>query len=646
MQNLYSIMALDTDHVEEICNDISRQYETGVADCALFMFKLVPEGDPLINKAKIQGEKYKIFKKRLDEMGLKSGILVQCTIGHGWTLDEPNKLVKYKNLTNGKDDKNVVCPYSRQFQDYIRSQFSILAGLEPYTIMVDDDYRLMFRPGKGCACKLHMRAFNARSGLTLGRRQLFDELKNGNKQVIDAYVETQRESLIAGARAMREGLDAVNPSLFASFCCVGASTEFAWDIAKILAGKGNEPVVRINNGRYATPKAKNISEVSLRCADAGNRLRKNGVKYVLAETDTCPQNRYSTSATALHAHYVLSLLEGANGAKHWITRLASYEPDSGKAYRKILSEHRGFYDEIVRTVPTLSWQGCKIPLSKEVHYDFVHDAYHWDKNKWLLNILEVMGLPVYISDNESGGACFLEGELDKYFSDSEILQMLKGTLVLDGVCAKRLCERGFSEYIGVKVRNWSGATFSKEIDKWGRVFNAQPKYQEIVLSGATEISTAYNLSGGTSFNKLFPAVTEYENELGGKVVVFCGKVDFNYGIGAPFSYLNESRKAQLVQILKASGNLPIYCEGDEQVYVKYAVTEKGDGWCMLLNTGFDVMDEIRICTAKPIRTVKILDSNGNYNDCNFEKTEGGVIIKEQLSVLTPMVATIEYEHGF
>ncbi|MBO5224726.1 MAG: hypothetical protein J6C23_09475 [Clostridia bacterium] len=642
MENLYSIMALDVDHIDEICNDINWQYETGVANCVLFMFKLVPEGNPLINKAKIQGEKYKIFKKRLDEMGLKSGILVQCSIGHGWTLDEPNNLVKYKNLTNGKEDVNVVCPYSRQFQDYIRSQFSVLAQLEPYTIMVDDDYRLMFRPGKGCACKLHVKAFRQKSGLSLGRRQLFEQLKNENKQVTDAYVQTQREALIEGAKAMREGLDSVNPSLFASFCCVGASTEFAWDIAKILAGKGNEPVVRINNGRYVTPTAKNISEVSIRCADAGNRLRNNGVKYVLAETDTCPQNRYSTSATALHAHYVLSLLEGANGAKHWITRLASYEPDSGKAYRNILSKYRGFYEEIIRTVPSLSWQGCKIPLSKEIRYDFVRDAYHWDKNKWLTNVLEVMGLPVYISDNENGGACFLEGELDKYFSDEEILQMLKGTLVVDGVCAKRLEERGFSKFVGVKVRKWTGVTFSKEIDKWGRVFSSQPSYQELILCGATEISTAYNLKNGTKLQRLFPAVTEYENELGGKVIVFCGKADFNYGIGAPFSYLNESRKAQIVQLLNESGNLPMYCEGDDQVYVKYGTTKDGNGWCMFLNTGFDAVDEIRICTTKQIRAVKILDSNGNYNDCKFEKTDSGIIVKEQLSILMPTILTFEY----
>ena len=68
MENLYSIMALDVDHIDEICNDINWQYETGVANCVLFMFKLVPEGDPLINKAKIQGEKYKIFKRNSREV--------------------------------------------------------------------------------------------------------------------------------------------------------------------------------------------------------------------------------------------------------------------------------------------------------------------------------------------------------------------------------------------------------------------------------------------------------------------------------------------------------------------------------------------------------------------------------------------------
>lgn len=39
----YSIMPLDTDHLDAICEDIRRQYADGVADCALFNMTLVPE---------------------------------------------------------------------------------------------------------------------------------------------------------------------------------------------------------------------------------------------------------------------------------------------------------------------------------------------------------------------------------------------------------------------------------------------------------------------------------------------------------------------------------------------------------------------------------------------------------------------------
>lgn len=68
MQHLYSIMQLDTTHLEEICQDIKQQYQGGVATCALFNVKLVPEGNPLINKASLIGEKYKLFRDRLAEM--------------------------------------------------------------------------------------------------------------------------------------------------------------------------------------------------------------------------------------------------------------------------------------------------------------------------------------------------------------------------------------------------------------------------------------------------------------------------------------------------------------------------------------------------------------------------------------------------
>lgn len=45
----YSVMPLDAAHLEEICADVKRQYESGTADLVLFMMNLVPEGNPVID---------------------------------------------------------------------------------------------------------------------------------------------------------------------------------------------------------------------------------------------------------------------------------------------------------------------------------------------------------------------------------------------------------------------------------------------------------------------------------------------------------------------------------------------------------------------------------------------------------------------
>ena len=55
---LYTIMPLDTEHLEEICQDIRYQYENGTATCALFMMTLVPEGNPPVDKVGVLCRKY------------------------------------------------------------------------------------------------------------------------------------------------------------------------------------------------------------------------------------------------------------------------------------------------------------------------------------------------------------------------------------------------------------------------------------------------------------------------------------------------------------------------------------------------------------------------------------------------------------
>ena len=152
MQN-YSIMPLNEKHIDEICEDIRNQYENGVTTCALFQMTLVPEGTPVVDKVSSFVEKYKRFKSRLDAMGVKNGVLVQATIGHGRKLNELAPFTKYEGIVPGTE-ADTYCPYDDEFCDHMREVFATIAKAKPAAIMVDDDFRLMGRRGSGCACTL------------------------------------------------------------------------------------------------------------------------------------------------------------------------------------------------------------------------------------------------------------------------------------------------------------------------------------------------------------------------------------------------------------------------------------------------------------------------------------------------------------
>ena len=638
-------MPLDVEHIEEICADIKLQYQNGVADCVLFMMQLVPEGKPAIDKAAIECQKYDLFQARLATMGLKCGILVQCSLGHGYPLNQKFAFQPYVNLNDGKED-NVCCPYDKEFQQHFYQQMRTLAMHKPAVIMLDDDFRLMYRNGKGCACPLHLQEVNKRVNKNITREYLYEALHEmghkDNKVLTDIFVATQKESLIDAVRWMRKGIDSVDPTIPGCFCSVGHTTEFGAEIAKVMAGKGNPIVVRINNGNYTPLGARGLSEVSYRIAQQSEVL-KGKVDYVLAETDTCPQNRYSTGAQSLHSHFVASILEGAVGAKHWITRLSTYEPKSGIAYRNILAKHRKFYERLFEIVPELCWQGCRIPLPIVLDYGFTHDGWYAPMDAWSACVLERFGVPLYFS-SQQGGTVFVEGEAADSFSDAEIENMLKGYIVLSSDAAEKWQSRGFGELLGVEVQAWTGENPSYEKFINGKTCAVPQKIKELrPLSRDVKIhSKIFHLVNGKDEKFLFPGVIIYNNRLGGRVIVFSGTPKAKFVQTEAFSFLNESRKEQIVSLLQENDTLPIYYTEDAEVYIKAARTKENKLFCAVFNMGFDSLRELPLRVAKPVKKIWKLTPNGRYVLCNFEQKDGICIVKCVANTLDPKILLFEW----
>ena len=200
-------------------------------------------------------------------------------------------------------------------------------------------------------------------------------------------------------------------------------------------------------------------------------------------------------------------------------------------------------------------------------FDF-SNAWASTANAWGCSVLERFGFPVYYSA-EAGGVSCLEGSLS-VFSDEELRPMLSRGALVASDAAEELCRRGFGEYLGVSVRPHEGLPISGEILANGAKMGAQVRSMEIVpeQEGVRVLSHTYHLKDGKETVPLFPAVTLYQNPMGGKVAVFSGTPNAAFHYTTAFSFLNESRKAQLGAILREMGALPVAYVGDEEVYMK------------------------------------------------------------------------------
>jgi len=644
IMQLFTIMSLDLEHIDEICQDIKEQIETGVATMALFLFKLVPDGNPFIDKAAITCKNYDIFRDRLKEMGIECGVLVQCTIGHGYKLNQMPDIQMYTSLTEGKE-LYVGCPTDEKFKKYIFDQLATIARHKPAHIMVDDDLRLIQRPQKGCACPNHLKLLKEAYGEELTREELYERLTNpktdDDLRLTECYVKTQQDSVLEFAKAIRAGIDSVDPTIPGSYCGVGANFDSGVEVAQVISGKGHPVTLRINNGMYTAKGARGLSNAMFKAASQVEKT-KHIATDILAETDTCPQLRYSTSAATLHSHFTISILEGCTGAKHWITRLASYEPESGVYYRRKLSEYKGYYEYLASITKELKWLGARIPVSDKSFFDYTN----WESsdnipNSWAECVLERMWIPFYYSSKHEN-CTFFECNQDKLFSDDEILSILSKHAVLSVESAKNLIKRGFGEYIGVDVKKWEGPNLTNETVGKNRMAPQNETCELIPLSDdVTEESVVYHLRDGKYFDKLFPGVTTYKNKLGGIVHVFSGVPKGNFDHVHAFSMLNQSRKKLMVNLLKMGGNLPIYYPLDSEILLKAAITPDDELLVAYFNISLDCDDKMYLKYDKEFSSIKYLDKDGTKKDCKYEIKDGMIVIDRQSIVLHPEILFIK-----
>ncbi|MBQ7923456.1 MAG: hypothetical protein IJ325_12940 [Clostridia bacterium] len=640
---LYSINRLLSENFDEIVQDVREQVEQGVATVPLFHMSLVPEGNPVYDKASHMCELYGRFRDALKPYGINPGILVQSSLGHGYAL-VPNPFQKYVNLSNGKEIF-CCCPEDPAYIEHFSGVMKQLAMEHPAAIMLDDDFRMTVRDGRGCACPRHMKLFNERTGLNMTREELWEYIKSHpyGDPITVQYLETQTGSLVKAAAAFRAAIDSVDPTIQGINCTSGPECDSVIYTNPIFAGKGNPTIVRVPNGSYAPFSTRYFSGCINMGARTAAKLKKHGIDVVLAETDTIPWNRYGKSARYLHAQFSASLAEGMQGAKHWLSRPSIGEQASGRAYRKILSEHRKFYEKLAEYGQNIKWVGINSLSLEKGYTDYNLPAYYFDCNEWISYLFDRIGIPFYFSENMEG-TTFVNDRIIEYLTDDQIEQLFETSVFFDNKTAEAVISRGFGDRLGIDMTDWDLGKISNEVfgDVKGPICTKQKNAKRIIVSDDSVETLSYNFVLENGCRKLLsPAVTVKENN-GKLAVAYCGTpvAIFDYTEG--FAFLNETRKKQFISLLKRAGCLPVYYPGDNEICLRAGYLPDGRMLVMSVCIGVDPMDEYDLYLEKKPSSIRILNSDGTETEVEWtEKEDGMYTIKVRVECMYPVVLLVE-----
>lgn len=382
-----------------------------------------------------------------------------------------------------------------------------------------------------------------------------------------------------------------------------------------LAGAGHPRVVRINNARYLSPEMRTFPVRMYH--GAAQIAGLDADVTILAETDTCPQNRYSTGAGLMHAHYTGSILEGCHGAKHWITRTRSYQPASGAAYRAILTKYHGFYETLFHAVQESVPSGYVAAVLPDTPFfnaapdrgDSCASAKTWGA------LLGVMGLPCNYARMPDLPALMTGADVE-LFSDEELHRLLKRGLLLEGLAAERFCQRGLASEIGVEAKPWEGLRVSGE--QWGSVVLGP----DVIYSRLTPLyaetrthSTLLHRKSGVSeeYTEIGPAVTLFENAAGGRVAVLAGNFGPSNALSS-FGFYDEDRKRELIELLQFVCGKPVefYYPGDAEVYLKVRRFADSRYLLAFFNLGHDPLEVLPVVSAFDIANIEGLAPDGSW----------------------------------
>lgn len=400
-------------------------------------------------------------------LGIMPGLQIGHTLGHGINPCRDNSGAVWPRMVGegGQRAATTPCPRSRVALDYIDRMTRAYAAWQPSSIWIDDDLRMSSHGDTeyGCFCPVCLGEFSAQQGKRkkYTRLSLLKALHGPSSGELRlAWTRFNGESLAGIASVVAKATHAVAPACRLGFQQIGhepflySGPDWAPVLEALAEGSRRPAGARLGHGYYTDHSPRQVINKALMISRQIARL-PGCVDQICPEVDNFNHNALGKSAHGTVVESSLDLAMGCNSLSYAIL-CSGNEPMAW--YETLLSRiaaYRPFWEEVVWTNRGAATGGLEVRLGREQVARPLRPGeppFAWASvNLDSITQLAALGLPLCTSEQAAGGVILHADAVDG-LPDRELRAILSGGVMMDGLAALRLQERGLGKWLGARVR--------------------------------------------------------------------------------------------------------------------------------------------------------------------------------------------------
>lgn len=600
-----------------------------------------------------------LFKAIKDELSVYKDIelawWVTLTVKNGGSF---TRIVK----ANGEEHQFASCPLDPVFIKRFSEDIAMFAAVaKPSFIITEDDYSIL--AADDCFCKHHLEEFSRRMGKTYTREEIKNNLHSRDEAGIEftkKWRELRRDSLVNLSKAIRTELDKESPEIPMGYMQSGyalADGDVTEPIARAFAGDKHRPFVRFHGNGYGNFDPRKIPYLMFSPLFEKQRLGDDFI--FLHESDAFPHTRFFRSGKQMGALMSNIFSLGFDGSVFICNQILD---DSGeeKTYAKMYKNEVARFTTASKIAKQCEIRGVQLCMDPFYNTLIPYDGSNYPY--WAFSVGR-FGLPVSTKEEP---VAFWDVNNGRYSDDATVKKYLSKTLFLDCLAAKELCERGYGEYLGVSVgepvldihKRLRFDLAAREVicEPYSKLSKGKhmpsthmysPDGMGIELDIKVTNENCKVVSELVSYDKkvIIPAMTYFENSLGGKIIVLGMSITSGNKSQALFNY----RRQKLLQhFIETTSDEYVIVKNEPDVVViqNEAKNETESGFKAMLtltNLCDDEVEKLHLSLPEKYKgkTYLKMNINGEWEPLNCEVTQNGITLCDEFNGLETVYILIK-----